>query len=405
MESSCTNIELEWVEHTNSTWAMKDCDGIASRDLVQSMYDILIQNKEVRLIPTGPTSHNDAHILPCFKYECPSHSELNHYITTLLTSQYDLAKEVCSSLQFPIISKQRLLILKRMYHALLSKYHDKEKQEPPEPPLAPTASVVPRETLSGSQALLEIGVKTGLSLLFSLLQQNWQVSGILGISSLCNSVLESTVDLIQKLPPLCLSNDSQLTPLGTSSLEQVSNFLKDAILHESAADSRGKLLSSEILLGLALQRGSLRYLLEWIELALEGSCKEQDTIKSQLFRKAITQLEGGKHKIRPELLKNEGDEISLYKAAICLMEVLASMAIDYGGACSAVESSTSDSELGVFEKSDVYVWGSNSSHQLAEGSHEKILLPIKSKIFSQVQQVTLHLTNSLRDDLMDEISD
>lgn len=84
------------------------------------------------------------------------------------------------------------------------------------------------------------------------------------------------------------------------------------------------------------------------------------------------------------LTDQDGEEIIIYKAALCLMEVLVTMAIDYGGACSAVES---DSELGIYEKSDVFVWGSNSSHQLAEGNQEKILLPIKSKIFNQVQQV------------------
>ncbi|KAJ8965419.1 hypothetical protein NQ314_004172 [Rhamnusium bicolor] len=372
MESACNNIELEWVEHTNAAWAVKNTDNIANRDLVQSLYEILLQNKEVRVIPTTLASYNDVQVLPSFQYDPPSVVELNHYIITLLTSQLQLAKEICSSTQFSMVLKQRL-----------------KKSDPQPSETIPSTSnlpLAPREILSGSHALLEIGVKTGLSLLFSLLQQNWQVSGILGIPSLCNSVLETTVDLIQKLPPLCLSNDSQLTNLGCSSLEQVCDFLKNAVLFEAAADIRGKLLSCEILLGLALQRGSLRYLLEWIELALEASCKEPK-LSSKLFRKAISQLEGGKHKVRVELWKNEGEEISIYKAGLCLMEVLASMAVDYGGACSAVESSTSDSELGVFEKSDVFVWGSNSSHQLAEGNQEKILLPIKSKIFNQVQQI------------------
>ncbi len=36
---------------------------------------------------------------------------------------------------------------------------------------------------------------------------------------------------------------------------------------------------------------------------------------------------------------------------------------------------------------DVYVWGSNSSHQLAEGNVEKILTPKRAAAFSNVQQV------------------
>lgn len=38
---------------------------------------------------------------------------------------------------------------------------------------------------------------------------------------------------------------------------------------------------------------------------------------------------------------------------------------------------------------DVYVWGSNSSHQLAEVSPEKIFIPKLAKAFSDVQQVKL----------------
>lgn len=41
----------------------------------------------------------------------------------------------------------------------------------------------------------------------------------------------------------------------------------------------------------------------------------------------------------------------------------------------------------VSEYSEVYVWGSNSSHQLAEGSQEKILQPKLAKGFANAQQV------------------
>jgi E3 ubiquitin-protein ligase HERC1 len=387
MENLSANIELEWVDHTNASWSLKDCDSIANRDLVHSMYDLLIQNKEVRLIPTTLSLFNDVQILPSFQYESASNAELNHYIATLLTSQFELAKNVCSSSQFAVILKQRLLILRRIYYALIIKYHDKDKNDQTVNENN-SSNTLSRESLSGSQALLEIGVKTGLSLLFSLLRQNWQVSDILKVPSLCNSVLETSFELLQKLPPLCLSNDVQLTNLGITSLEQVSEFLKDAVLQSANADSHGKLLSCKLLLALALQRGSLRYLLDWIEMALDASCKSERIMSDPFFKNAILQLEGGKHKTKSHLWKNEDDkEVAVYEAAINLMEILANMAIDFGGVCSAVESTSSEFEVGVYEKSDVYVWGSNSSHQLAEGNQEKILLPVKSKMFTQAQQV------------------
>ncbi|KAJ3666590.1 hypothetical protein Zmor_002027 [Zophobas morio] len=387
MDTFSANIELEWIDHTNTSWSIKDCDSISNRDLVQSMYDLLIQNKEVRLIPTTLSLFNDVQILPSFQYESASNVELNHYIATLLTSQFDLAKNVCSSSQFAVVLKQRLLILRRIFYALTMKYHDKEKSDQSVNENN-NSNALSRETLSGSQALLEIGVKTGLSLLFSLLRQNWQVSDILKVPSLCNSVLETSFELLQKLPSLCLSNDVQLTNLGISSLEQVSDFLKDSVLHSPNADPQGRLLSCKLLLALALQRGSLRYLLDWIEMALDASSKDGEAIADSFFKNAILQLEGGKYKIKSDLWKNHDNiQVTVYEAAINLMEILASMAIDFGGVCSAVESTSSEFEVGVYEKSDVYVWGSNSSHQLAEGNQEKILMPVKSKMFTQVQQV------------------
>lgn len=43
------------------------------------------------------------------------------------------------------------------------------------------------------------------------------------------------------------------------------------------------------------------------------------------------------------------------------------------------------------ESCDVYVWGSNSSHQLAEGTQDKILQPKLTRVFCNVQQVSIHL--------------
>lgn len=41
----------------------------------------------------------------------------------------------------------------------------------------------------------------------------------------------------------------------------------------------------------------------------------------------------------------------------------------------------------------VYVWGSNSSHQLAEGTLEKILLPKLTQGFSDAQMVRMLIKN------------
>ena len=38
-------------------------------------------------------------------------------------------------------------------------------------------------------------------------------------------------------------------------------------------------------------------------------------------------------------------------------------------------------------RNDAFLWGSNSSHQLAEGSQEKILAPKKTSAFQDVAQM------------------
>lgn len=98
--------------------------------------------------------------------------------------------------------------------------------------------------------------------------------------------------MIQNLPPLSLSYDNHLTALGVRSLEKVSKFLKETVLETSGCDIHGE-LASELLLGIALQRGSLRYLLEWIEMSLESSCQNfrQGKISRKMLEKALIQMQ------------------------------------------------------------------------------------------------------------------
>ncbi|XP_045467504.1 probable E3 ubiquitin-protein ligase HERC1 isoform X2 [Harmonia axyridis] len=384
MEKGYTNFEFEWAEHANVSWCLKDCDSIASRDSVQYLFDILVQNKEVRLIPNNAVTCNDFQTLPCFQYESPSNADLNQYIISLLTSQLELAKETCTTTSFAITLRQRVLILKRIYHAITRKYHNSDNLELQKS--EPIVGILPKDdNFTASNAILEIGLKTGLSLIFSLLRRDWQVSSLLKMPSISETMLQTAFDLVKGLPPLCMSNDTELTQLGISSIEQTCVFLKDAVLNELNVDIRSKKLSCELLLGIAMQRGSLRYLLEWIEMALEGATKDGELISSYYFKKVMWQLETTKTRMK---LENSDDQMNIYDTALLLMELVSSMAVDFGGACTSIETSTSDLDSGVLQKGDVYVWGSNSANQLAEPrSLEKIYRPILSKVFTQVKQI------------------
>ena len=68
------------------------------------------------------------------------------------------------------------------------------------------------------------------------------------------------------------------------------------------------------------------------------------------------------------------------------------MASDYAHSCTATDENLNDPSVTpgcmiLSDRCDVYVWGSNSSHQLAGGSQEKILQPKASTAFHNVQQV------------------
>lgn len=377
---SIVNTELEWVEHTNSSWSLKDCNSLVHRDTVQSLYNNLLYNNEIRVVNVSISTTNDVQMLPDFQFDSPTSVDLDHYATALLLSQLELARSVCSQTNFALYLKKRLIVLKRIFHALVKRYHEKEKvisNLPTEP------TIVPRKMITGSDALIEIGVQTGLSLLFSLLRQNWQTSSALGVPSLCNTVLKTAVDMIEKLPPLTLNCDSNLNDLGINSLNQVSMFLKESVLSSTGADLEGKQLAAELLLLIATQRGSLRFLLEWIEMALDASCKTEK-ITSSLFKNVVIQLQTNKNLKMKQQGCSSLKTLNLYEASLLLMEEIVTMAFDYGGVSNG---EMTESEAIGSEDNEVYVWGSNSSHQLAEGAREAIYMPLKSQAFAQASQV------------------
>lgn len=296
-------VKLKWLEHLNSSWITEDSESIATREGVALLYSKLLANKEAVLLPQqvlclkGPQ-------LPDFERESLSSDEQEHYLDALLGSQLALAKTVCSDSPFAAALRKRVLVLQRIFYALSNKYHDqgkvKQQQHSPEntPGSADMHSVSERPR-SSTDALIEMGVRTGLSLLFALLRQSWMMppppappapppsSGGCppATMNLCNDVIHTAIDVVNSLPPLSLANESKIPPMGLDCLAQVTTFLKGVTMPSSGADVLGRRLASELLLGLASQRGSLRYLLEWIEMALAASA----VVGAMLEHKALNQ--------------------------------------------------------------------------------------------------------------------
>ncbi|MGH0120210.1 UNVERIFIED_CONTAM: hypothetical protein FKN15_006371 [Acipenser sinensis] len=369
-------VKLKWLEHLNSSWITEDSESISTREGVSVLYSKLLTNKEVVLLPQqvlclkGPQ-------LPDFERESLSSDEQEHYLDALLSSQLALAKMVCSDSPFAATLRKRLLVLQRIFYALSNKYHDKGKvkQQPHSPENNSGSSdihSVSERPRSSTDALIEMGVRTGLSLLFALLRQSWMMPPPGPGLNLCNDVIHTAIDVISSLPPLSLANESKIPPMGLDCLSQVTTFLKGVTMPNSGADILGRRLASELLLGLAAQRGSLRYLLEWIEMALVASA-------------VVSTMEKNKVPLNQEGLI--GYDCFMNILMQMRRSLVCRMASDYSRTCASPDSiQTGDAPM-VSETCEVYVWGSNSSHQLVEGTQEKILQPKLASSFADAQTI------------------
>ncbi|CAB3370488.1 Hypothetical predicted protein [Cloeon dipterum] len=393
------NIKLKWADHLNSSWASENCDTIATREGIHLLYERLVANKEI-VVSAPANSTNPGPAFPEFDtQENLTSDDLESHILSLLAAQRDLAQSICSESPFASILRQRLTMLRRMFHAIVSKYHEAPRTQvihcsQDNEQASGSVEVSQEKTNSGSSALVELGVTTGLSLLFSLLQLNWRSSSAEGAPEMCSEVLRTACTVVRALQPLSLANESQIPPLGLKALRDISSFLRKTSLPSSGADFTGRHLSAELLLGLALQRGSLCYLLEWVQMAIQASVigQKEALIPSLSFLDWLSQMQGGSHSSHESFQGDPRGFIPLYQAALCLMGKLVALASEHMhfGLCSSESKSETSKiplEQNAVKSCDVYVWGSNSSHQLAETSPEKIFIPQLATTFSNVQQV------------------
>ena len=142
---------------------------------------------------------------------------------------------------------------------------------------------VSEEKRTGNALLMELGIKTGLSVIFSLLRHSWSQmawqkqleqalsqSNSLSIApapaiSIPNEALKSVLDVLMGIPPMSLSNHKTMSQLSKECLDQSVEFLQWVVSPTSMVDAEGKRLAMQIMISLYLQRGSLVQLLEWAE--------------------------------------------------------------------------------------------------------------------------------------------
>ncbi|KAK6179608.1 hypothetical protein SNE40_011927 [Patella caerulea] len=416
MTSSVPQVKMKWAEHFNASWVGEDCESLLDNETLNQLYERLVINKELIPVPQQAI-HLRGPILPDFEKDCHSFEEQEHLLNSLLSNQLFLAATASSNTPYSLSLQKRLVLLQRIYHGIATKYHEKTKQNLEKMGIGSGQVIKDAKTSStksvlGNDALIEIGVKTGLSMLFCLLRQNWQLANEAGRLSFTNNIFQTAVQVISSLPSLSLANENKLTPLGVDSLNQVTTFLKTTAMPDSGADLKGQQLAVELMLAIASHRGSLSYLLEWMDLAMEVSTvaqaeerksgnNKQGLISYDFFNGIVQQMiktTGNVEFSIGELTveKDENGMCNLYKAALYLLQMLEILADKYVNSCAGPdENKNSCMDMGVTMispasqsiPSDVFVWGSNSSHQLAEGSQEKIHTPKLASSFTDCQQI------------------
>lgn len=200
--------------------------------------------------------------VPDYEFGNLSILEQRRYVVSLLMAQLELASAVCMESPVFGLVRKRLLIIHRILYALHSKFHDRDSLEDGNNIIIGGSSIIgapakastsksatdissnggkssssDRSLRTGTDTLVELGVRTGLSMLFNILKLNWSLDAANSAqASLCTDVLKTAADVLWSLPPMSLSNDRKIPRLGAQSLKEVCLFLKEAVMPTSGAN-------------------------------------------------------------------------------------------------------------------------------------------------------------------------
>uniref|UniRef100_H2YDI5 Uncharacterized protein n=1 Tax=Ciona savignyi TaxID=51511 RepID=H2YDI5_CIOSA len=265
--------KIHWMDYLNYNWMKLDFEkDLHDRNGVNKLFNILISNKEVSLMSNSALL-DSGQLLRDFEQDVSTPSEQNHYIETLMKNQVTLSQAVCEGTMFGQSVQKQLTVVQRIFHACFSKYHlgnhVTSQDQVETSSLTTTSQVVTMNfdhKFSGSEALIEMGVRTALRLVFTLIRHSWSEPSL--ASQICSDVLQTALDVLVSLPALSLADEAKIPIMGLDCLKQVYDFLKSVVVGRFVATPETIQISCELLLLLAFQRGSLKHLLDWIEMSL-----------------------------------------------------------------------------------------------------------------------------------------
>ncbi|XP_027837521.2 probable E3 ubiquitin-protein ligase HERC1 [Aphis gossypii] len=321
-------------------------------------------------------------------YSLPSMSvnKLNERKKQIIISHHELARRYYDSLTFSKRLQKKIALLSTLYDILHVKYYlskeDKSVQISMTPQNSIDETIKPVAKLTGQQVLIQLTVKTGLTMFFTLLKQSWENKDSNGIN-MGLEVLNTALTLMRELNPLSLGSKAELPQLGLDCLDNIMHFVKECLNADFIQNMNVKEQLAELSLLLAYQRESLIYLLEWIDMALNINdiCLPFEKLYRVLEEmSSILTFAFGSEEFESYKSRNC---IPLKDVALLLMKKLVSF-----GETSVVRTPLNQNSAELPQPlSEVFMWGSNSSNQHAEGATEVTDIPRLVRSLSDVQQV------------------
>ncbi|OXB80416.1 UNVERIFIED_CONTAM: hypothetical protein H355_003472 [Colinus virginianus] len=200
----------------------------------------------------------------------PDVNELKECLHVLVKEQQTLATQTATTALSAMRLKQRLVILERYFIALnrtVLQENVKVKWKSNSIPLPPVDKKSPRPVGKGVEGLARVGSRAALSFAFAFLRRAWR-SG--EDADLCSELLQESLDALRALPEASLFDEGTVSSVWLEVVERATKFLRSVVTGDvhGAPSTKGagniplqdQHLALAILLELAVQRGTLRYL-------------------------------------------------------------------------------------------------------------------------------------------------
>lgn len=225
--------------------------------------------------------YNGQCYIPDYEEEIPSQELRQRYSKALIIKQTLEMKKLNERLPASDVLQRRMKILKVILQTIFTKYHksrfmlNKRKKLGNGKAKFLESDVNYPEEQRQEDVLYELGIKTVTMFLFTFMRRSWTSSDP-SIHSICSDVLKTSSEMLLTIPKLSLSNETQLPKPAINGLNDYMKFLVEVI--ETNHDAASCQYAFEILLGISLQRGSVMYLLDWINLCIKTAFSKHQKI-------------------------------------------------------------------------------------------------------------------------------